>query len=103
MTDKQAWIAQAFNALTRFALKASKPFTIEQARYAIASRIDEPADLRWWGSVTKAAKREGVIRPVDFKPAKSSHHSLKPTWIGNNFAGELDATLARVAKNARGG
>ena len=78
---KQEWTTQAFHALVRYAKRASKPFTIEQARAAISKRLDEPVDLRWWGGVTRAAKREGVIRQAGFLPAKSSHHSLKPTWV----------------------
>ncbi len=77
---KQTWLSDAYAAFARFVKRTRKPFTIEQARAAIACRIDEPADLRWWGIVTKAAKRDGLIRAVGFKPAKSSHRALKPTW-----------------------
>lgn len=77
--DKQTWLSDAYAAFARFVKRTRKPFTIEQARASL--RIDEPADLRWWGIVTKAAKRDGLIRPVSFAPAKSSHHSLKPTWM----------------------
>jgi hypothetical protein len=78
--DKQTWLSDAYAAFARFVKRTRKPFTIEQARASVAPRIDEPADLRWWGIVTKAAKRDGLIRAVGFKPAKSSHHALKPTW-----------------------
>jgi hypothetical protein len=79
---KQEWTTKAFHALVRYAKRASKPFTIEQARSAIAKRLDEPLDLRWWGGVTQAAKREGAIRSAGFTaPAKSSHHSQKPVWV----------------------
>jgi hypothetical protein len=78
--DKQTWLSDAYAAFARFVACTGTPFTIEQARAFVAPRIDEPADLRWWGIVTKAAKRDGLIRAVGFKPAKSSHHALKPTW-----------------------
>jgi hypothetical protein len=99
-----AWHAAAFNAAVRFAKRAHKPFTIEQMRAAIGPRIDAPRDLRWWGEVTKAAKREGVIRPVDSAPAKSSHYSHKPTWIGttNAFMDGLSDLVRSVSRKARG-
>ena len=84
MTTKQtraAWQANAFKALCRHFQCSRKPKTIEQARVAVADRLPEPGDLRWWGNVTKALKRSGLIREVSHAPTKSSHYSHKPTWI----------------------
>lgn len=78
--NKQAWQSAAYHALVRFAKQASKPFTIEQAREKIA--IDPPADLRWWGAVTKTAKREGVLRESGWAPARSSNYSPKRVYRG---------------------
>lgn len=87
---RAAWQASAFKALCRHFQCSRKPKTIEQARTAIAARVPEPQDLRWWGNVTKALKRSGLIREVDHAPAKSSHYSHKPTWVkagkGKEFA-----------------
>jgi hypothetical protein len=104
-TIKPEWHAAAFNLAVRFAKRATKPFTIEQMRAAVSARIDPPADLRWWGPVTKAVKREGVIRQVNSAPAKSSHYSQKPTWIGatssHAFSADLNALVGNVARAAK--
>ena len=81
-----AWQANAIQALYRHFRSCRKPKTIEQARTAIAARVPEPQDLRWWGNVTKALKRSGLIREVSYAPTKSSHYSHKPTWIASRGA-----------------
>ncbi len=75
------WIASATRTAARFALNASKPFTIEQLRARVASRVEPPAELRWWGAVTLALVASGVIfkTPTTGK-AKSSNYALKPLW-----------------------
>lgn len=73
--NKHEWQTAAYYALVRFAIQQSKPFIIEQARAKI--KIEPPADLRWWGSVTKTAINEGVLWPCGWAPAKSSHNSPK--------------------------
>ena len=78
--DKDEWNSAAYKAFCRWALRQCKPFTMEEARAKI--RVEDPADLRWWGAVVKGAHSAGVIRPVSFRSARSSHGSLKPTWIG---------------------
>lgn len=78
--DKDEWTSTAYKAFCRWALRQPKPFTIEGARAKIT--VPDPADLRWWGPVIKGAHSAGVIRPVSFRSARSSHGSLKPTWIG---------------------
>ena len=78
--SKEQWKAQAYAALVRFAKRARKPFTIERARSAIGQRIDQPKELRWWGSVTQTAIKQGVIKPCGWARARSSHGSPKPEY-----------------------
>lgn len=73
--NKREWQTAAYSKLVRFARRARKPFIIEQARSKI--KIDPPADLRWWGSVTKHAIKDGVLWHCGWAPAKSSHYSPK--------------------------
>ena len=80
------WQSKAIQALYRHFRSCRKPKTIEQARVAVSARLPEPGDLRWWGNVTKALKRSGLIRKVSHAPTKSSHYSHKPTWIASRGA-----------------
>lgn len=80
--NKHEWHAAAFRIFCRWARGRRKPYAIEQARIAIGERIEAPADLRWWGAVTRAALRDGVIRRVHgWHPAVSSHGAPKPVYV----------------------
>lgn len=91
MTDKQAWIKAACPAAAQAVKGKRKPFLIEQIRTEVADKIEQPAELRWWGEVTQWLKRQGLIFRFDSAPARSSNHSPKPTGV------------AGTAKSARGG
>ena len=80
--NKHDWHAAAFVAFCKWARNKRKPYAIEQARIAIGERIEAPADLRWWGAVTQAALRDGVIRRVPgWHAAVSSHGAPKPVYV----------------------
>ena len=91
--DKEGWQEQAYAAIREFAkadalYSCVEPWTIEQMRsesWAV-SRIESPADLRWWGPVVQRALREKIIRRKGFAPAKSSHGALKARYVGTRNA-----------------
>lgn len=76
------WTERALTALGEYARSAGIPFTIEQARQAIAQNVGAPAEERAWGAVTRMARKRGVIKPSGrFMPAASSNGSSKPAWV----------------------
>jgi hypothetical protein len=86
---KEEWRAAAYAASIRWAKNQPAdrtPRNFESIRGAIArsaNGLDEPIDGRWWGAVAKWLIRDGWLKPVAVsKPAKSSHHALKPCyWV----------------------
>ena len=88
MIDKHEWQTAAFNALARWVSHRRREFTVEEARQAIGSRLEQPPECRWWGGVTKAALREGLMRRVPgWKPAASSHGAPKPVYVSARVRG----------------
>lgn len=79
--NKFEWKAKAYSALVQYAKRSTAPFTTEQARTSIQKRLDAPPELRWWGDVTQEAIRRGVIKAIDFAPARSSNGSPKPVYV----------------------
>jgi hypothetical protein len=79
---RQEWITEACNAFRRWAKrKPGRIGTIEVFRAEIGEKVAEPVENRWWGSVTRALAREGVIeRTPEYWLARSSHLSPKPVW-----------------------
>lgn len=77
---KAEWLAQAYPAFVRAIRRQCKPFLIEQIRQDIAPRFPAARDDRWFGALTSKAARDGVIMKASVAPARSSNHSLKPTW-----------------------
>lgn len=81
------WCAKALEKLRLFAREQKAPFTIEQARAAIAGLLPDPTDERAWGSVTRAAIAMCVIRKTGgYAPAKSSHGSPKAEYARGSAA-----------------
>lgn len=79
--EEPGWTEQAVEALRRFALTQTKPFTIEAAREAIQSQVARPPEARAWGAVTKTARARNFIESAGVVlPAASSNGSLKPGW-----------------------
>jgi len=81
------WTERAVEALRQFAKEQSKPFTIEAAREAIASKVPQPPEARAWGAVTRTARARDYIAPAGVAlPAASSNGSLKPGWRAGSAA-----------------
>jgi hypothetical protein len=82
---KTEWIAAAHARFVRWASHKrvrGTQGTFEALRGHVAAKLDEPADLRWWGAVASALVRDGVIvRTAWFAPAKSSHDAAKRVWV----------------------
>lgn len=76
------WSERALEALARFARHQQTVFTIEMARSVIAAEVDQPHDLRAWGSITSKAVAAGLIQRVhgSTAPAASSNGSPKPLY-----------------------
>jgi hypothetical protein len=77
------WGARAYASVCRYPIifGADTPFTMEAARqWAYAMGLDRPAEERAWGAVTQKLVRDGVIEPVGYGPAASSHGSPKRTY-----------------------
>jgi hypothetical protein len=56
-------------------------FTMEAARgWAYLMGLDRPVGERAWGAVTCRLIRDGIIEPVGYAPAASSHGSPKRTY-----------------------
>lgn len=78
---KASWIAEAFHALSRWARHERNDYTAEQARAKLQDKVSIPADLRWWGTVIRAALKHGLIeRTNKTRPARSSHYASKPVY-----------------------
>lgn len=60
------------------------PFTMESCRqWCHHAGLPEPSEARCWGAVTRAAIRQGIIKPTgQYAPAASSHGSAKPLYTG---------------------
>ena len=87
MPATSAWIASAVTALESFARSATKPFTLEEARIAVQHRLPPPDDLRAWGGVTTAAKRQNIIVETGhFAPVRSSNLSYKALYRAGSRA-----------------
>lgn len=82
------WVDTALGFLASFAREqGGAPFTIEQARIALADRVVAPPDGRAWGQVTRLALRRRLIVPVGMARAASSNCSFKTTYAaGRGFA-----------------
>lgn len=60
---------------------SGRPFMMEELRRWCDFRIDDPAELRAWGAVTRRLKAEGIIEPTgDYALANSSNRSPKPLY-----------------------
>lgn len=79
--NRAQWIGHAYVEASKYVRRLSKPRTMEQIRIALAKRVPEPADLRWWGGVALLLITGHHIKRVDYAPAKSSHGSSKPTYL----------------------
>lgn len=59
-----------------------QPFIMEDLRRWCTFRIDEPAELRAWGAVTRRLKAEGIIEPTGgYAKAVSSNLSPKALYV----------------------
>jgi hypothetical protein len=77
------WAKRAYAMVikTPIIFGATTPFTMEEARnWAYHMGLDQPAEERAWGGVTARLVREGIIEPVGYAPAASSHGSPKRTY-----------------------
>lgn len=88
--DRKApsWTETTCEALRKFAAAQSEPFTVEQARDAIAATLPAPSDLRAWGAVTQQAMKRGYIHrlPGRYAPAASSNLSPKALYFSGVYA-----------------
>lgn len=80
--DAPGWGERAYQSLTGvFRLFGSQDITMEDARcYAYATGLDVPDEQRAFGPVTQKLIRDGIIEPVGYAPAASSHGSPKRTY-----------------------
>ena len=82
---KAEWIAAAHARFVRWASHKrvhGTQGTFEALRGHVATRLDEPADLRWWGAVCVSLRDAGVIsKTARFAPAKSSNDAAKAVWV----------------------
>lgn len=75
------WARRALGYVREFAAYADGPFLVEQIReFADAGGFDEPRNAKAWGPVIQEARRQKIIRPCGFAPARSSHRSPKVLW-----------------------
>lgn len=71
------WTHAAAIEVLEFAMRATEPFTIEQAR-AFCMPAPEGADARSWGHVTRLAVKNGWIEATGgYAPAASSNGAPK--------------------------
>lgn len=80
------WVAEAVAALGAFAQAQAVPFIVEDARLAGATPpMPEGTDARAWGTVTRLAKRQGLIRPSGtYRAAATSNGSPKPEYVAGS-------------------
>lgn len=81
-SDAPGWGERAYQAIKWSGpLSLSDGFTMEEARNHVSwSGLDQPEELRAWGSVTQRLIRDGVIEPVGYARAASSNSSWKRTY-----------------------
>lgn len=80
--DAPGWGERAYRTLRAvFELFENQPITIEDARLcAFAAGLDSPAESRAFGPITQKLIRDGIIEPVGYAAAASSHGSIKRTY-----------------------
>lgn len=79
--NKLDWIKQASPAFNTYTKRATKPFTIEEARTSVQKRIPAPPEQRWWGEIAQNFIKRGLIKAVGYAPARSSNGSPKPVYV----------------------
>lgn len=80
--DAPGWGERAYQALSGvFRLFGRQDITMEHARFhAHARGLDVPDEQRAFGPVTQKLIRDGIIEPVGYAAAASSHGSIKRTY-----------------------
>lgn len=76
------WTETAVSAVRTYAESIyPEKFTMEQARAQIRESISPPPDLRAWGAVTVALRKQKRIEPTGtYAPVASSNGSPKPEY-----------------------
>lgn len=82
--DAPGWGERAYQAVydCGYLRMIVSGWTMEEARAACHHfmKLDEPEELRAWGSVTQRLIRDGIIEPVGFARSASSRGSMKRTY-----------------------
>lgn len=60
--ETPGWAEDALAAVRRGVASISGEFTFERLRLLVQSEVDDPPDLRAWGSVARRAAKLGIIR-----------------------------------------
>lgn len=83
----ESWTDRAFSALMLYCSKSNASFIAEEVREWAEREmlISPPHDSRAWGQVMRRAAREGRIRKLGYKPAKSSNLSPKVLWAATGL------------------
>jgi hypothetical protein len=80
-SDAPGWSQRAYQAISGSRILAMGTWTMEEARTIIyAYGLDKPAEERAFGAVTQRLLRDGIIEPVGYAKAASSHGSAKRTY-----------------------
>lgn len=82
-TDAPGWGERAYQTVLASPMAAFVPeWTMEAMREHVTGFcfLDQPAELRAWGSVTQRLIRDGIIEPVGYARAASSNGSPKRTY-----------------------
>jgi hypothetical protein len=80
--DAPGWSQRAYDAVIDSPyIRRFREFTMERASlWLYADGLDVPAEKRAWGAVTQRLLRDGIIEPVGYAKAASSHGSPKRTY-----------------------
>jgi hypothetical protein len=80
-TTVPGWTERAVERVRVFARAQAGFFTIEQCRWVLEQEMEQPPELRAWGSVTRMALGRGFIEKTSSRaPAYSSNGSEKPMY-----------------------
>lgn len=82
--DRGGWTDDAYAAVCAAARRPGE-FTFEELRREAQASIDEPPDLRAWGTVAKRAIRERVIVPTGhYAPRASGNCTPTMTYVAGS-------------------
>jgi hypothetical protein len=80
-SDAPGWGQRAYATIAMVAKHTDGAWTMEAIRrICYYCGLDKPAEERAFGAVTQRLLRDGIIEPVGYAKAASSHSSIKRTY-----------------------